>query len=205
MNVEAADNGRRRARGRDIYRFFKPVLLTAAAVLGVMPRSISKFLWDAVAPFRGRLWLGLRWALARRLAKAVGENVFFGPNLEVRGWEQWSIGNNVSIHNGCFIDASGGLTIASDVSIAHQCSIITFEHTWRDRSRPIRDNPLEYAPITIDSDVWIGCGSRILAGVTIGSRVIVAAGSVVTKAIRPGLIVGGVPAKELGSMMGSDG
>jgi acetyltransferase-like isoleucine patch superfamily enzyme len=37
----------------------------------------------------------------------------------------------------------------------------------------------------------------LLPGVTIGKRAIVAAGSVVTKSVAPGDIVGGIPAKSL--------
>lgn len=47
----------------------------------------------------------------------------------------------------------------------------------------------------VGSDVWIGHGAVILAGVTIGNGAIVAAGAVVTKDVPPCTIVGGNPAK----------
>lgn len=49
--------------------------------------------------------------------------------------------------------------------------------------------------ITIGDDVWIGYGSIILSGVTIGRGSVVAAGSVVTHDIPPYAIVAGNPAK----------
>ncbi|MBO4800371.1 MAG: CatB-related O-acetyltransferase [Bacteroidaceae bacterium] len=49
----------------------------------------------------------------------------------------------------------------------------------------------------VGSDVWIGHGAIILAGVTIGDGAIVAAGSVVTKDVPPCAIVGGNPARVL--------
>ena len=49
--------------------------------------------------------------------------------------------------------------------------------------------------ITVDDDVWIGCGATIVSGVHIGQGAVVAAGSVVTKDVPPYAIVGGVPAK----------
>jgi acetyltransferase-like isoleucine patch superfamily enzyme len=59
-----------------------------------------------------------------------------------------------------------------------------------------RDNPfLEYRPIEIGNDVWIGLQSIILDGVKIGDGAVVAAGSVVTKDIPPYAIFAGVPAK----------
>ena len=55
---------------------------------------------------------------------------------------------------------------------------------------------MKYDRVIID-DVWVGCGCRILSGVTIGSRSIVAAGAVVNKNIPSRVMVGGVPAKVL--------
>lgn len=49
--------------------------------------------------------------------------------------------------------------------------------------------------ITIEDGVWIGFGSTILPGVTIGKAAIIAAGSVVTHNVAPGTMVAGVPAK----------
>jgi acetyltransferase-like isoleucine patch superfamily enzyme len=50
-------------------------------------------------------------------------------------------------------------------------------------------------PVKIGNRVWCGTNVTILCGVEIGDDVIVAAGSVVTKNVESGSIVGGVPAK----------
>lgn len=47
----------------------------------------------------------------------------------------------------------------------------------------------------IGRDVWIGSGSIILCGITIGDGAVIAAGSVVTKNVAEFAVVGGVPAK----------
>jgi acetyltransferase-like isoleucine patch superfamily enzyme len=49
--------------------------------------------------------------------------------------------------------------------------------------------------IKIGDDVWLGAGSTVLAGVTVGRGAIIAAGAVVTKDVPSFSIVGGVPAK----------
>ena len=49
----------------------------------------------------------------------------------------------------------------------------------------------------IGNDVWLGYGSTIMPGVTIGHGAIVAAKSVVTKDVPPYTIVGGNPAQEI--------
>lgn len=59
------------------------------------------------------------------------------------------------------------------------------------------DNSVQSAPVVIEDRVWIGCNVIILAGVTIGKGSIIAAGSVVTKSVPPGMLVAGNPAKEI--------
>lgn len=49
----------------------------------------------------------------------------------------------------------------------------------------------------IGNDVWIGYGTTIMPGVTIGDGAIIATKSVVTKDVKPYSIVGGNPAKEI--------
>ncbi len=186
-------------RGRKQFDLLKPLLCGLAAMLRMVPRAAVEVLYSLASHLNGKIGAGLRWSLARRLAACVGDNVFIGPRVEVRGWQQISLGNNVSIHNACFVDGRGGLSIGNDVSIAHQCSLVTFEHGWADEAVPIRDNLVRYQPVTIADDVWIACGSRVLSGVRIGGRSIVAAGAVVTKDVPEFSIVGGVPAKPMGS------
>lgn len=50
-------------------------------------------------------------------------------------------------------------------------------------------------PIVIGDDVWIGYGSTILSGSSIGQGAVIAAGSVVTGIVPPYSIVAGVPAR----------
>ena len=49
--------------------------------------------------------------------------------------------------------------------------------------------------MTIGPDVWVGARCVILPGVTIGEGAVIAAGSVVTKDVPAGAVVGGVPAR----------
>lgn len=53
---------------------------------------------------------------------------------------------------------------------------------------------LRTAPVRIGDNVWIGMNATILRGVTIGENSVVAAGSVVTKAVPANVVVAGNPA-----------
>lgn len=50
-------------------------------------------------------------------------------------------------------------------------------------------------PITVEDNVWIGGGSIILAGITIGTGSVIGAGSVVTKSIPANCVAVGNPCK----------
>jgi acetyltransferase-like isoleucine patch superfamily enzyme len=165
----------------------------------LLPRFVASSLWWLVKGWSGAPGVGLRYIAAKRLAASLGESVFLGPDLEIRNWQRLRIGQFVSIHRWTYIDAVGDITIGNNVSIAHSSSILSFDHTWTDRTRPIRDNPIRCAPVNIGNDVWVGCGVRILCGVSIGERCIIAAGAVLVKDVASGSIAGGVPAKAIGS------
>lgn len=52
-----------------------------------------------------------------------------------------------------------------------------------------------FGKIVVEDWVYIGAGSQIMPGVTIGEGALVAAGSIVTKSVAPYTVVGGNPAR----------
>src|SRR3954463_9934731 len=55
-------------------------------------------------------------------------------------------------------------------------------------------------PVTIGSDVWVGGGALILPGVTIGSRTVIGAGSVVTRDVPDAVLAAGNPCRVIRSI-----
>jgi acetyltransferase-like isoleucine patch superfamily enzyme len=106
------------------------------------------------------------------------------------------IGNNCSINPYTIIYGHGkGVEIGDNVLIAAHCTIIPANHSYKSSNILIKDQGLTSLGIKINNDVWIGTGSRILDGVEIGEGAVIAAGSVVTKSVKPYTVVAGVPAK----------
>ena len=56
-------------------------------------------------------------------------------------------------------------------------------------------------PIEIGNGVWICAGCTVIAGVKIGDKSILAAGSVVTQDVPSGELWGGVPAKRIKTLI----
>lgn len=181
--------------GKKLFNLFYPLMKILSYVLYLIPQFILKILWNYLDLLPGIIAVAFRYIFALRLAKKIGSNVFIGSFVTITDWKNLEIGSNVSIHKDCYIISNGGVLIGNDVSIAHATSILSVDHGWEDYNMPIRSNKLKLLPIKISNDVWIGCGCRILGNVTINERVIVAAGSVVTKDVKSKVIVAGVPAK----------
>lgn len=166
-----------------------------AVVVGIVPAVMLRACWEVFSLVPGALGIVLRYAVLRKCAARCGDNVYVGRFVVIKNMGRLALGNNVSIHDTCYLDALGEIRIGSNVSIAHQTSIVSFNHTWDDPTTPIKYNPLVELPIVIEDDVWIGCGVRLLAGAHLGSRSIAAAGCVVNRPFGPGEMVGGVPAR----------
>ena len=128
-------------------------------------------------------------ALIRELFPNMGENCNIQPPLQVNLGNMVKIGKNVSIMYNLLCMSGGGITIEDGALIAANCSLISNNHDFKIREI------ITCKPVVIKKKAWIGAGSTILPGVTVGENAIVAAGSVVTKDVAPNTLVGGVPAK----------
>ncbi len=137
---------------------------------------------------------GLRLAALRALGLQAGEHVYFFGDSEVLAPQNLSIEGNCHIGRSCQIDARGGITIGRNVVIASHTLLITADH---DVQAPGFDGRL--GPITIGDRAWIGSRAVVLKGVTIGEGAVVAAGAVVHEDVPAWTVVGGVPAKVIGT------
>ncbi len=135
----------------------------------------------------------LRKFLLKILRTKLGHNTVLNMHQYIMHPQALIIGNDSHINRGCILDARGGLSIGSNVSISFNVSILTGSHD----SNSLNFN-LRYMPIIIGDYVWIGANATILNNVKIGEGAIIAAGAVVTKNVEPYTIVGGIPAKIIG-------
>ncbi|NIZ19175.1 sugar O-acetyltransferase [Entomospira culicis] len=103
------------------------------------------------------------------------------------------VGSNFFANSGCVMLDGAPITIGDNVMIAPNVGLHTATHPLDAKTRM---SGLEYAfPITIEDNVWIGAGSVILPGVTLGKNCVVGAGSVVTKSVPANMLVVGNPAR----------
>lgn len=182
-------------RGRKVFPKIKPIILVLAKLFSVFGRRGNLFLFAIFRSFPGDVGKIIRYIFMKNCLKKLGDNVIFGPGVYIKNPQNIEIGDIVAINEMCYIEGAGGISIGNEVLIAHSTTIISSNHSFNDKTKSISLHPVVTLPIKLEDDIWVGCGVRILAGVTLKKRTIVAAGAVVTKSFSENSLIGGVPAK----------
>lgn len=108
-----------------------------------------------------------------------------------------NFGDNGHLGVDVYINASErNVNIGNNVAIAPKTQIYSYSDYY-EKGKKIGEVH-KVADVNIKDNVLIGSGVVILPGVTINEGAIVAAGAVVIKDVPPFVIVGGIPAKEIG-------
>ena len=98
-------------------------------------------------------------------------------------------------------NVGGGIVIEDDVLIGPGVHFYTNNHKFSDVTKPIIEQgyplPTQKDSIVVRRGSWIGAGTVILPGVTIGKNAVVGAGSIVTRDVPDFTVVAGNPARIL--------
>jgi acetyltransferase-like isoleucine patch superfamily enzyme len=109
--------------------------------------------------------------------------------------------NAIGVHIGkqVFIDTREWGTEPYLITVGNHCQITHNVSFWTHGGghvmRLLESDFDAFGKILIENNVYIGAYSQIMPGITIGEGSLVAAGSIVTKSVPSGVVVGGNPAK----------
>lgn len=131
----------------------------------------------------------------RILEIQMGKNVTIYYGTEFRAPWKISIGQGSIIGDQCILDGRNGIEIGRNVNFSTGVWIWTMQHDYDAADFRLSDKGC----VRIGDRAWLGPRCVILPGVTIGAGAVIAAGAVVTKDVSPYTLVGGVPAKPLGT------
>jgi galactoside O-acetyltransferase len=178
--------------------------------------SWSHFLLNNIPGFSGTL---LRRIILTNKFNKCGNNLMLSSGIEISGFENIQLGDNVQISMRCSIHAhnqgklligdnfgmnvnstlgasdNGEIIIGDNVMIAQNVVIRSSNHKFDDIKIPISMQGHTGGKIVIGNGCWIAANVVITSNVDIGEHSIIAAGAVVTHDVEPYSIVGGVPAK----------
>lgn len=130
--------------------------------------------------------------------KDCGENFKLATQAFIFNPNGLTVGNNVYIGFNSYI-GQGDIYLEDEVLIGNFVSLTASNHLVKDNS--FRFGGYYADKIIIGRGSWIGAHSSILAGVKLAKTTLVASGAVVTKSIiEEGLIIGGCPAKIIGTV-----
>jgi acetyltransferase-like isoleucine patch superfamily enzyme len=135
----------------------------------------------------------------------IGDNVQIKPGVVLRPETGFiSIGSNVVINHYTVIHAKGGVEIGDWTVIAPNCGIYAQNHSYDSFEQPITKQPNIGKGITLMGDNWLGAGSIVLDGTTIGKGTVIGAGAVVTKSFPMAKVIAGNPARIIKNRFSDD-
>ena len=123
------------------------------------------------------------------------------PTASIRNAANVYVGRNSHINHHCCIWAGerSSIRLGADLLMGPGVMMFAGNHGMK-RDLPMMHQPRTEADIVVEDDVWLGAGAIVTGGVHISQGIMVAAGAVVTKSIEePYSIVGGIPARIIGS------
>ena len=133
--------------------------------------------------------------IIRKMFASVGKNCYIEPPFYANWGCNMHVGDNFYANFSLTVVDDADIFIGDNVMIAPNVILATGTHPI---SPELRERVYQYnLPIHIGDRVWIGAGSIILPGVTIGNDSVIGAGSVVTKDIPSGVVAVGNPCKVL--------
>jgi acetyltransferase-like isoleucine patch superfamily enzyme len=152
----------------------------------------------AYVPGAAGIFLRRAWYLRTLTHCGPGLTVQFGSLLcDARA----TVGDGVYIGYGCrvaYADIGDAVLVADKVSILSGLA----HYGMSRRDIPMRDQPGVHIRLRIGEDVWIG--DSAVVGADVADHSVVGSGAVVTRTFEPWQIIGGVPARLIGTRPGDD-
>lgn len=135
----------------------------------------------------------------------IGAGTLLGPQMTlsagmVPGQEMVTdpvirIGNRCLIGKGSGIVGHLEIVIGDDVWTGHHVYITDQNHGYEHLDLPISQQMMPEQPVRIGNGTWIGHGTVVLPGASIGDHVVVGANSVVTGVLPDNCVAAGAPAR----------
>lgn len=144
-----------------------------------------------------------RTAILQELLGGIGENVEIDTPFHCDHGNNIFLGNDVIIGINCTFVDNAEIRIGNRVLIASNVQFYTSSHPVLPQERLVSNWKEQqttffrtYArPIEVKDNVWIGGGSILLPGVTVGENSVIGAGSVVTRSIPANCVAVGNPCR----------
>jgi len=137
-------------------------------------------------------WYGVRSSLLRLFGARIGPNVRLRPSVRIEQPWNLSIGEGSSVGDRATLYCLGQVTIGRGVSIAQNAHLCAGTHDFSQVEMQLLKPPIE-----VGDDAWVAADAFVGPGVRIGAGAILGARGCAFRDLRPWMIYGGNPAREL--------
>lgn len=137
-------------------------------------------------------FMGIKICILRLFGAKIGKGLVIKNNVTIKFPWKLSVGDNVWLGEGCWIDNLDYVTIGSNVCISQGALLITGNHDYTKSNFPYRN-----APILIGDGAWIGAKAVVAPGVKFAPYSIASVGAIVTRDTEPNGVYQGNPAVKI--------
>jgi acetyltransferase-like isoleucine patch superfamily enzyme len=130
----------------------------------------------------------------------IGDNVYIGRNTILSCKE-----GSIYLDDYCNLSANCSLLSETEIKLGKYCFlagncylVAGGNHSFEDVTTPIMFQPsYSKGGIQVGDDIWMGAGTIVMDGVSIGRGCVLGAGSVVTRSLEEYSVAVGVPAHKI--------
>jgi len=138
----------------------------------------------------------IRGSFYKPFLKSCGKNFQVGLRVKLQCLDRIEVGNDVYIGDGSWVNGyKDGIILKDEVMLGPYVTMVAGNHGKIKDS--YRFGSGTGGTITIGVGSWLAAKSTIVAGVSVGKGVLVAANTVVTKDVKDNDKIAGIPAKSL--------
>jgi acetyltransferase-like isoleucine patch superfamily enzyme len=139
---------------------------------------------------------GVKFEIGRGAVLHLGRWSWVGNDSKIRVHEgEVRIGAKTVLGQECTVSAFQHVSIGRECIVADRVMLIDFDHGVVEVERPIRHQGIYKRDVRVGHNVWMGYGSCVLRGCTVGDNSILGTYAVVTRDIPADTVAAGVPAR----------
>lgn len=157
---------------------------------GILKQTLWYFVNALLVRASWNPFMGIKIVLLKMFGAKIGKGLVIKNNVCIKFPWKLTLGDNVWLGEGCWIDNLDKVTIGNNVCISQGALLLTGNHDYTSKSFDYRN-----APIIVEDGAWIGAKAVVCPGVTVRSHAILTVASIVTKEMEAYGIYQGNPAK----------
>ncbi len=187
MNQPVPENHKSRVRN-DLFDKRKGFDLGRPAIVFILWYFLKCIFFLSPLPWPARF----KTFLLRLFGAKIGRGVYWKPRVNIHIPWNLTVGDFTWIGEEVCIINFAPVTIGAHGCISQRAFICSGNHDYRSPDMAYR-----HAPIVIEDGVWIGAGSFVGPGVTVGTDAVITAMSLANRSLPSGWVYGGQPCQPI--------